>query len=695
MSMKSRIADLHNSIPLPMKMVVLTIIVSLSVWVALDYFQTKELRSIYHAELTVQLNKEAMDSRSGFNRYVKSFQDTSILFVTQKKFSDYIKKQGWSATDNIIIKYTGRSPEWFPKRSMIRTFASPRHALLLDPGGRVREVYSSRKEPIPQSLLNPTQILIHKSHDQIFMTNLDEIPYTISSEPYYDQTGKLLATLVLASPLDNEFIYSSLKYFSSEHLVALLTAGEDPHILTSNNLEILPVGASVRTLQDQYLVTGKEFFDYGASEIQIKLASFISLAKIDKMTNASILASRHERAMTAFTLIIVFTLIMYWITRHITNISKRINDFSKHTLGMKPRSLKKGDQLHVLKERFHELTKEIMEMRKTIKSQAEEKTRLIVESAFDAIATTDAEGTISSWNPTAETLFGWTSEEALGKPIYDVIVPPLHTDQRDPIKSIITDNKNKEFRSQLVLNTYHRNGHEMPVEFSVSSARQEKDPVLIFIMRDTTERTRSEKRIHHLLATLTKAKEEWEKTFDSVTEQIILVDRHLNIIRSNKSFAKAMRSSVHELIGRKCDEFMLCDQAWLSGIKNNKEQSNRTEVRTYDGHWLYVSTLPIYDKNNNFLYSIITATDITELKKTQKNLTESKQELNERVSELENFYDMAVNRELKMIKLKEKVKKLKVNNGNGADKTKEENSHEAPNSAYLFNKKKPGPFKPA
>ena len=237
------------------------------------------------------------------------------------------------------------------------------------------------------------------------------------------------------------------------------------------------------------------------------------------------------------------------------------------------------------------------------------------------------------------------------------------------------------------MNTYHRNGHEIPVEFSVSSAMQEKGPVLIFIMRDTTERSQSEKRIHHLLATLTKTKDEWEKTFDSVTEHIMLVDRHLNIIRCNKSVAEAMRSSVHELIGRKCDEFMLCDQEWLSGIKNNKEQSNRTEVRTYDGHWLYVSTLPVYDKNNIFIYTIITATDITELKQTQQNLMESKQELNERVNELENFYDMAVNRELKMIKLKEKVHKLKATTDNDNSGAKKELSQEAPNSAYLFNKK--------
>ena len=410
-------------------------------------------------------------------------------------------------------------------------------------------------------------------------------------------------------------------------------------------------------------------------------------SEFDKLSEDVLARARCQRGITAFTLIAVFTLIMYWITRHINKLIWHIGCFSENFLGLKPRSQIKGDQLYALKEHFHELTKEIMDARKTIKQQAEEKTRLIVESAFDAIATTNAEGIISTWNPTAETLFGWSNEEAVGKPIYDVIVPDLHDNCREPIKNIITDNKDKECRSQLVLRTYHRNGHQIPVEFSVSSAMQEKTTILIFIMRDTSERSKSEERIHHLLATLTKTKDEWEKTFDSVTEQIMLVDRDLNLIRCNKSFADSMRSSAQELIGSKCTEFMLFDAEWLSGIKKGKEQSKRTEVKTYDGHWLYVSTLPVYDKSV-FLYTIITATDITEMKKTQQNLIESKQELNERIKELENFYDMAVSRELKMVTLKKQVQKLNGNNSSDDNGAKQEEPQEAPNSAYLLNKKK-------
>ncbi len=86
----------------------------------------------------------------------------------------------------------------------------------------------------------------------------------------------------------------------------------------------------------------------------------------------------------------------------------------------------------------------------------------------------------------------------------------------------------------------------------------------------------------------------------------------------------------------------------------------KTEIRTETGHWLYVSHLPVLDEKGEYLYTIITATDITELKNTQQTLMESKKELKERVDELENFYEMAMNRELKMIELKKEVSKLKT-----------------------------------
>jgi PAS domain S-box-containing protein len=57
----------------------------------------------------------------------------------------------------------------------------------------------------------------------------------------------------------------------------------------------------------------------------------------------------------------------------------------------------------------------------------------IVQSSNDAIISKRLDGTITSWNPAAERLFGYTAEEALGEPIM-LVVP---ADRRDEEQSII------------------------------------------------------------------------------------------------------------------------------------------------------------------------------------------------------------------------------------------------------------------
>ena len=71
----------------------------------------------------------------------------------------------------------------------------------------------------------------------------------------------------------------------------------------------------------------------------------------------------------------------------------------------------------------------------------------------------------------------------------------------------------------------------------------------------------------------------------------------------------------------------------------------------------YTST-PILE-NGRLIGAVVTFKDITERKKVEEALHKSEKELRKRVKELEEFYDMAVGRELKMKELKEEIESLK------------------------------------
>ena len=72
---------------------------------------------------------------------------------------------------------------------------------------------------------------------------------------------------------------------------------------------------------------------------------------------------------------------------------------------------------------IEDLKQSQQELRKT-----EERTRLIIDTALDAVVTMDACGTITSWNKQAEIIFGWSSGEAIGQRMSELIIPPPQPD---------------------------------------------------------------------------------------------------------------------------------------------------------------------------------------------------------------------------------------------------------------------------
>lgn len=58
--------------------------------------------------------------------------------------------------------------------------------------------------------------------------------------------------------------------------------------------------------------------------------------------------------------------------------------------------------------------------------QSEERNRLVVDTAMDAVITADAQGRITGWNRRAELIFGWSVQEAVGQLLTDTIIPPQY-----------------------------------------------------------------------------------------------------------------------------------------------------------------------------------------------------------------------------------------------------------------------------
>jgi PAS domain S-box-containing protein len=110
------------------------------------------------------------------------------------------------------------------------------------------------------------------------------------------------------------------------------------------------------------------------------------------------------------------------------------------------------------------------------KRAEEEVSRLaaIVESAPDAILSTDLEGRITSWNAAAERLLGWSREEAIGMQVWDLASDAARRDARRVDAKLLAGGAIASFRTHA----RHKDGTLVEVEPSLSAlAGAEGEPV--------------------------------------------------------------------------------------------------------------------------------------------------------------------------------------------------------------------------
>jgi PAS domain S-box-containing protein len=143
---------------------------------------------------------------------------------------------------------------------------------------------------------------------------------------------------------------------------------------------------------------------------------------------------------------------------------------------------------------------------------SEETTRLIMNSALDAIVCIDTSGCITVWNPQAEKIFGWSENEVKGRRLSETIIPEQYRAlHEEGLKRYLATSEHAVLNKLIEITALNRNGKEFPVELTIIPMRQKENDFFCAFIRDTTERREAEARQNEYAENLKQKNTELEQ----------------------------------------------------------------------------------------------------------------------------------------------------------------------------------------
>ena len=205
----------------------------------------------------------------------------------------------------------------------------------------------------------------------------------------------------------------------------------------------------------------------------------------------------------------------------------------------------------------------------------------IVESSNDAIISKSLDGIIQSWNAAAERLFGYTSEQAVGRHI-SLVIPPERLNEEEQIIASLKEGKRIEhYETERVCS----NGERITTSLTISPIKDDSGRVIgaSKIARDVTERKRMEDDLRRLAADLSAAdrrKNEFLATLaHELRNPLAPMSNMLEVLKRSNGDAEILKRA-HDTIGRQLAQMvrLVDDLLDLNRITHDRLELRRSEV---------------------------------------------------------------------------------------------------------------------
>jgi diguanylate cyclase (GGDEF)-like protein/PAS domain S-box-containing protein len=240
-----------------------------------------------------------------------------------------------------------------------------------------------------------------------------------------------------------------------------------------------------------------------------------------------------------------------------------------------------------------------------------------INAALDAVVHMDSAGIITRWNNQAEKIFGWPQVEAVGRMLHETIIPPQYREAHiRGMEHFLASGEGSLLNKRIEMTALHRNGHEFPIELSITPLKMAGQYEFSAFIRDITERKQIE-------AALRASELRLREITELMPVTLFVKDAASRFIMLNKAGESQFGVTLDELRGTDGSQFFPAEQMThflatdakvfatgrvvdIEEIVWNVEQKQNRQIRTLKK--------PLYDETGAPLYLICMTIDITEHK---------------------------------------------------------------------------------
>ena len=269
--------------------------------------------------------------------------------------------------------------------------------------------------------------------------------------------------------------------------------------------------------------------------------------------------------------------------------------------------------------------------------ESEERFRLLYENAPLGYQSLDENGCFLEVNQAWLDTLGYQREEVIGRWFGDFLAPGC----QDHFKISFPKFKAVGEIHWVEFEMLRKDGSQISVAFDGQIGRDEQGRFkqTHCILHDISEIKRFQD------AGLDRANQEWERTFNAISDLVMVLDDQHKILRVNKAMADALRMTDPDLIGKLCFEvvhgekepLLFCPHSEL--LADGREHS--AEVREPRLGGIYdVRVSPLIDQHGKVIGSVHVTRDITERKMAEAAIRQQRDFLQQLIDTIPNpiFY---------------------------------------------------------